>query len=1157
MLQIILDADPRLQAERLVQWLSEGRTDPLVPDTLIVADLGSGMWLRQQIARTAGISANVVLQLPSRFVWASVQAVLHGRQNQAPYDPLAARWAIHRILEAADEHDADRPDLEPILLAWRQAGARERVIMATELAVQFERYLAYRRHWLDQWTRSQRPAQAIARARANPGVALDGAMRHEPWQAWLWQQLLGHISGFSEQHPFDELAARLAAGADLPARRGRVALFGQLNLSSEQLAMLARLAMAQPSIWFAHDPSQGFWETLLSPAQAARMLAQSPDEAWLYEHEPAVLGEWGRQCRDSLAQMRTLEQDALAIINDDDLRNRSAPEAHGNLQRLQRAVYELNDEVWREQGPINADASLEIHATHGLARQVDVACDRVLAAFDELPDLQPDEIAIFCTDLDRAAPLVRSVFGHPQVALPVQVSGASARISATVRALEGFFSLVSGPAHVSAVLAWFEGPAQRAGVGLDAASVDGLRELLLAAGVHRDDAVSAEGEATGAVDPADVHGLRRGIDRLMLGALMGDCTDTDAVDLGVEPVGQASMAQVEALGRVVRLLDLIAQWRGTADQLRPFSDWIRLAQRFVDEWLVAPRSIASGDLLVVRDAFSALSGALASLDDGLQMPVPFATFAEALGQHLEQGSPVARASGAITVVPAGALREVPFRVCVLLGFDEGSFPRRRPRNEHDLVALLPTFGDADPVATSRGWFLRVLLNTSERLIMTYQGRHLRNNSVLNPARPLAELLDYLRRFTWADKQDIVHEHALQPFSPRRFGPDAPAPSYARQWFEAARALVAEPDPAKAPGPLAAPGVAASPGKTASAFWRTEDIVRALNDPAHAFLQHGGSMALQYDERELVDLEPLGLEDFAPWDLFDWQCRCLQWLAAGDTETQIAARLALSPQMPAGAALDPVLRKITGEAQRLQQLALNELKILGVEAADAQVLLAGGQPLETHRVAVTMADGPCVVSGALGACGPIAEQVGGGIVQWLEPVRDLSMDVVLQAGLAHLLLCSRTPAATPVVTIRLVPGVNRASQKPSIIFNRQSLLIYDGLSESIEPPWPSIVGAAHKARSQPMAWFPRTAASWLNEASAGEPLDDPSAATRAWQKAMERFAGTAWRPAGAELARKWVAALWRDQPPDLEQALRQSLPLYAPIWWAMRLSQEAL
>ena len=58
-----------------------------------------------------------------------------------------------------------------------------------------------------------------------------------------------------------------------------------------------------------------------------------------------------------------------------------------------------------------SDRSVQIHACHGRARQVEVLRDAILHVLEEDETLQPRDIIVMCPDIETFAPLVQATFG--------------------------------------------------------------------------------------------------------------------------------------------------------------------------------------------------------------------------------------------------------------------------------------------------------------------------------------------------------------------------------------------------------------------------------------------------------------------------------------------------------------------------------------------------------------------------------------------------------------------------------------------------------------------------------------------------------------------------------------------------------------------------
>ena len=76
------------------------------------------------------------------------------------------------------------------------------------------------------------------------------------------------------------------------------------------------------------------------------------------------------------------------------------------LARVQAAVRED-----RPPDPGAADRSIEVHACHGRARQVEVVRDAILHLLEEDPTLEPRDVIVMCPDIETFAPLIQATFG--------------------------------------------------------------------------------------------------------------------------------------------------------------------------------------------------------------------------------------------------------------------------------------------------------------------------------------------------------------------------------------------------------------------------------------------------------------------------------------------------------------------------------------------------------------------------------------------------------------------------------------------------------------------------------------------------------------------------------------------------------------------------
>jgi exodeoxyribonuclease V gamma subunit len=115
------------------------------------------------------------------------------------------------------------------------------------------------------------------------------------------------------------------------------------------------------------------------------------------------------------------------------------------------------------------------------------------------------------------------------------------------------------------------------------------------------------------------------------------------------------------------------------------------------------------------------------------------------------------------------MRSLPFRVIAVAGLDDGVFPRRERRAAFDLLEHERRPGDRDLRSDDRQLFLDLLLAAGARLILSYSGRAVSDNSPRAPSVVIDELLDHLdRRSAGSARASLVVRHPLQPFSPSYF-----------------------------------------------------------------------------------------------------------------------------------------------------------------------------------------------------------------------------------------------------------------------------------------------------------------------------------------------------------------------------------------------------
>jgi len=372
---------------------------------------------------------------------------------------------------------------------------------------------------------------------------------------------------------------------------------------------------------------------------------------------------------------------------------------------------------------------VEVHRAVGLAREVEVARDAVLAAMDEL-GVAPHEVRVVATDPRAVAALLATYWqpsaveeeGSPRVQYEIadpRVRRRSARVDAFLRLLR------SVDAHLTLhdVAALLGEPSLLAGLGLTRG--DAERVLRLA----REGRVSLGRDAgdparAGVFDVDDDSGSwRRFVDRVTLASCLDPAEDPDVVAAIGVPDDLAAAAR---FGVLVDLLAGAATFARGSRTLREWSEafaaWTRVVER--DERVRDP----SLDRLLAR---------VGALGAASSRPVSFTEvreLVEVLAAGTGGGSLFGR--GGVSVVDLVGSSNVPYAITCVLGLDDELLPEPA-RRVSELDAARPS--DPDPRAEFRQALLNVLVSTQRRILIFTSDRRVVDGSEMPTSLPLVEL----------------------------------------------------------------------------------------------------------------------------------------------------------------------------------------------------------------------------------------------------------------------------------------------------------------------------------------------------------------------------------------------------------------------------------
>ena len=942
-------------AEGLAELLRTPLADPFAQEVVAVPAKGVERWLAQQLSHRLGVGprggdgvcAGVRFLNPHSLV-----ALVLGVERDDPWHPRRLTWPVLRAIDAG----LGEPWAATLAthLGWGQTGTEaelargRRYAVARRLAGLFTDYAAQRPSVLTDWRQG------------GAGDGLGGELAPDlRWQPELWRRVLELVDAEPPDVRQARVVAALESGEGLEALDlpGRLSLFGHTRVARSEVEVLAALGRHRDVHLWLPQASPTSWDRLAGATAAGPVPREEDTSGALVRHP--LLASLGRDVREL---QRTL---ALAGAQDRPLGRRmeTDPPATATpslLQHLQRDLAAddpptLDEAALREIDP--ADRSVQVHACHGQARQVDVLRDVLADLLEHDPTLEPRDVLVMCPDIDAFAPLVHAGFGLAEVVRDEGVGPARAHPAHHLRVRLAD----RAPLHTNPLLGLAHRLVELAGARLTAGEV---LDLARSAPVRRrfgldDDALERIAGWVEAVTirwgldgghraDYDLHNLtqntwRAGLDRVLVGASL-DGQEHDHLG-SVLALDDLDSGDLDLAGRLAELVDRLGSTLHALRAADGVGEWVDALQGGVlDLADVGPRE-AWQTTQLDRE----LAGIRAAAGTGISM-----TLADVRSLLAENATGRATRSnfrtGTLTVCTMVPMRSVPHRVVCLVGMDDGIFPRSTVPDGDDVLARRPVTGERDPRSEDRQLLLDAVMAAGDHLVITYAGADEHSGRPRPPAVPLGELVDAVRATADLPLDRVVTRHPLQPFDARNLGRPGPDGEQLRPGGEPFSY-----DPAALAGALSRAGEPTAPGPMSTVLLpplpaedvQLDDLLRFFDNPARAFLRSRVGLTLPEVPELAGEGIPIELDGLQQWAIGD---RMLQAVLAGrSSQATVDAELwrgELPPHELGAATLQDIVTKVTTLAEgtwgRVRQGGWG--RPLERDALDVDVTLPDGRHL---------------------------------------------------------------------------------------------------------------------------------------------------------------------------------------------------------------------
>ncbi|HET6961133.1 MAG TPA: exodeoxyribonuclease V subunit gamma, partial [Terriglobia bacterium] len=934
----------------LAHVVSSPPLPPLQKEIIVVQSKGMERWLVQQLGARFGIWANGSFPFPNAMIQELFGAVVGALPTENPFTPELLAWRIQRLLPGY----LNRPGFES--LSHYGADARHGLKLAQlcyRVADAFDQYSIYRPEMILRWELGE----------------------ESHWQAQLWRAVVaeigvGHRARVRQQF-FERLREIPAVPAALPAR---ISVFGISALPSFHVDVFMAISQFADVHLFLMNPSREFWADIVSEKQQAKRRQRERRQMQLafpanpyFETGHPLLASLGRRGRDFSALLLDRGEGQEWSHYED-------PGDETLLACLQSDILNLRHrgrDGFRKDIP-PADTSLQIHSCHSPMREMEVLHDQLLALFDADPELWPNDILVMTPDIEAYAPYISAVFAgehQQQGSIPFSVSDRSELSSNSV--VRSFFKLLElGTSRLPApaVMDLLDIPLVQRRFDIRPEERGLLRRWVEETRIRW--GIDSNDRARQGVPPFEENSWKAGLDRLLLGYALP--SEGDGLFSGILPFNEVEGSGGQALGRFLEFAKALFAMARDLPRPRTLSEWSESLLEWMS-WFLASDEDVEQEFQVLRAGVKHLAEVqrLSGFDQLIELGVA----RYALEARLTSGeAALGFLTGGVTFCAMLPMRSIPFKVIALVGMGSKTFPRTQRPAGFDLIASDPRPGDRSVREEDRYLFLEALLSARQKLIVSYVGQSIKDNSEIPPSVVVSELIEAVEQgFTLGPRGDgildhICLRHRLQAFSSSYFEGRSGLFSYSEENLNALRArqagqfregtpdepiygeqqLSAGASPSQAREPkipnllrdnLTKPFVSAPIGEPPEEFRNVDlrELRRFYRNPTAYFLRQRLGLRLDEDRESAEGREPFALHVL---DAYGLEQEMVERKLAGKSLVDAYPSVRHRGLLPAGAAGELVFQDAVASVEAFASLLLPLIQGEPLPSVDLDFTTAG-------------------------------------------------------------------------------------------------------------------------------------------------------------------------------------------------------------------------
>ncbi len=769
MLHLVKSNRMELLIQALAEVTAQGSPDPFVPEWICIQSRGMKQWISLELAKIRGISARLNFLFPGDLVQ-HFMAQRHPDRSVLDMDVLA--WAVYACLE---EH-SKTPALSALAAYFEtDATGGKQMQLARQIAGILDDYQVYRPDLLMNWE--------------NGGPLQDSENPTETWQSWLWRNIVSTSRAVPLPLVMKDLVTS-AAEKTLTNLPHRISLFGVSSLPPSFLSVFS--ALETEVFLFLLSPSDQYFFDMVSPGQMDRIALKKengigPDPAedhWEISHP--LLASLGRSSQRFQALLETgeyLEPFPNLFVDPADTTANNGRVTL--LSRLQSDILNLTfRQAGREAPPLPVDPedrSISVHVCHSPMREAQVLKDLLLDTFVQDPETAPHDVIAMMPDIEAYAPYVQAVFSR-EPAIPFSISDRRHKTeSPVIEAFLKILDLAGSRLEQSRVMDLLLSPAIAETFDIQPAEIRELTQMVRRSGIFWGMDADHRQALTGKAFKENT--WQFGFERLFMGMAMP--AGSEFLVNQVLPCPFAEGTDAGILGRFAHFCHTLFSHLNAMDGCHTPKQWERRFTALIQD-MTTLTPAREPDIRFMFQVCQDLTRAAdtAGFDGTIGFQAARNLVLAKLDQTVSRGGFM---TGGVTFCNLVPMRSIPFKVVALMGMDETAFPRKVFPRGFDLMIKSPRLGDKNLREEDRTLFLETLLSARNRLIITYTGMDIRDNSPLPCSGVVSELADAVNAgFEFPSGYRWWVTHRLHPFDQAYFDGTPALFSYSEEQCQIAR-----------------------------------------------------------------------------------------------------------------------------------------------------------------------------------------------------------------------------------------------------------------------------------------------------------------------------------------------------------------------------------